>query len=36
MKIFEEINNYKKEYVFDICTRIIEDFKDYEKITKKQ
>lgn len=35
MKIFEEINNYKKEYVFDICTRIIEDFKDYEKITKK-
>ena len=36
MKIFEEINNYKKEYVFDIYTRIIEDFKDYEKITKKQ
>lgn len=36
MKIFEEISNYKKEYVFDLYTRVIEDFKDYEKITKKQ
>ena len=36
MKIFEETNRYRKEFVFDIYTRVIEDFKDYEKITKKQ
>ena len=36
MKIFEEINHYRKEFVFDIYTRVVENFKDYEKITKKQ
>ena len=36
MKIFEEISHYKKEYVFDVYTKIVENFKDYEKITKKQ
>lgn len=30
----EEIKHYKKEYVFDNYTRIVDEFKDYEKITK--
>ena len=32
--MLEEIKYYKKEYVFDSYSRIVEDFKDYEKITK--
>ena len=29
-------NPYKKEFVFDLYSRIYPDFKDYEKITKKK
>lgn len=34
MKMLEEIKSLRKEYVFEQYTRIIEDYKDYEKITK--
>ena len=34
VEMLEEIKYYKKEYVFDSYSRIVEDFKDYEKITK--
>lgn len=33
---FENINTLKKEFVYDCYVRIIEDFKDYEKVTKKE
>lgn len=36
MKIFEEINHRRKEFVFEQYTRIVEDFKDYDKVTRKQ
>ncbi len=32
--MYEEINEFKKEYVYEQYTRIVQDFKDYEKITK--
>ena len=34
LKALEHVKNYKKEFVFDKYTRVIIDFKDYEKITK--
>lgn len=34
MKLLDEIKNCNKEFVFDNYTRIVEDYKDYEKITK--
>ena len=34
MKMYDEINNLKKEYVYEQYTRIVEDYKDYEKITR--
>ncbi|MEG2147704.1 MAG: hypothetical protein RR984_02475, partial [Bacilli bacterium] len=36
MKMYDEINYYKKEYVFEQYTRIVEKYKDYKKITKVQ
>ena len=34
MKMYEKINGFKKEYVYERYTRIVHDFKDYDKITK--
>lgn len=34
MKMYEEINNLRKEYIYEQYTRIVNDFKDYEKVTK--
>lgn len=34
MKMFEEIKDFGKEYVYEQYTRIVEDFKEYDKITK--
>ena len=34
MKMFEEIKDFRKEYVYEQYTRIVEDFKEYDKITK--
>lgn len=34
MKMYEEINHLKKGYVYERYTRIVHDFKDYDKITK--
>ena len=34
MKMYEGINGFRKEYVYEQYTRIVEDFKDYDKITK--
>ena len=34
MKMYDLIKNLRKEYVFDKYTRIVKDFKDYDKITK--
>ena len=34
MKMSEEIKGFKKEYVYDKYTRIVNNFKDYDKITK--
>lgn len=34
MKMYDEINGFRKEYVYEQYTRIVEDFRDYEKITK--
>ncbi len=34
MKMYNEIKGFKKNFVYDQYTRIVEDFKDYEKITK--
>ena len=34
MNMHELIKNYRKDYVFENYTRIVEKFKDYEKITK--
>lgn len=35
-KMYERINWYKKEYVHNQYARIIPDFKDYEKISRKK
>ena len=32
--MYDEIQGYRKEYVYEQYTRIVEDFKDYQKITK--
>lgn len=34
MKMYNEINHLRKDYVYDNYTKIVDDFKDYEKITK--
>lgn len=34
MKMYDEINHFRKEYVYEQYTRIVENFKDYEQITK--
>lgn len=34
MKMYEEINGFKKEYVYERYTRIVPNFKDYDRITK--
>ena len=34
--MYERINWYKKEYVFENYSRIVDDFKDYDKISKKK
>ena len=34
MKMFEKIKYYKKEFVYEQYTRIVEEFKDYDRITK--
>ncbi len=34
MKMYDEINSFRKEFVYENYTRIVEDFKEYEKITK--
>lgn len=34
MRMYDEIQGYRKEYVYEQYTRIVEDFKDYQKITK--
>lgn len=34
MRLLEEVKHYQKEGVFDRYTRIVNDFKDYDKITK--
>lgn len=35
-KMYERINWYKKEYVHEQYSRIVEHFKEYDKITKKK
>lgn len=35
-KMYERINDYRKEFVFEQYTRIVENFKDYEKISKRK
>lgn len=35
-KMYERINWYKKEYVHEQYSRIVEQFKDYDEITKKK
>ena len=35
-KMYERINWYKKEYVHEQYSRIVEHFKNYDKITKKK
>lgn len=35
-KMYERINWYKKEFVHEQYSRIVEHFKDYDKITKKK
>ena len=34
MKMYDEIKYYKKEHVYEYYTRIVENFKDYDKITR--
>ena len=34
MKMYDRIKGYRKEYVYEQYTRIVENFKDYEKISK--
>ena len=36
MKIIDNINMYDKDGVFDSYSRIVEDFKDYDNVTRKQ
>lgn len=32
--MYEEINNYRKEHVYEQYTRIVDDFKNYDRISK--
>ena len=34
MKMYDRINGYRKEYVYEQYTRIVRGFKDYDKISK--
>lgn len=34
MNMHDEINHYRKEFIYENYIRIVEDFKDYEKITR--
>lgn len=34
MKMYDEISSFNKEYIYEKYVRIVESFKDYEKITK--
>ncbi len=34
MKMYDKINGYRKEYVYEQYTRIVNDFKDYDRISK--
>ena len=34
MKMYDKIKHLKKEYVYEYYTRIVDNFKDYEKITR--
>ena len=34
MKMYDEINGFKKEYVYERYTRIVYDSKDYDIVTK--
>lgn len=36
MKLKDEVKNFDKERLFDTYTRIVSDFKDYDKITKSK
>lgn len=36
MKMYDRINGYRKEYVYEQYTRIVREFKDYEKISKRR
>ena len=36
MKLKEVINIYRKDAIFENYTRIINDFKDYEKISRNK
>lgn len=36
MKAFEEVQYLRKDFVFEYYSRIVKDFKDYEKITRKK
>lgn len=36
MIMLDEINDYRKEYVFENYNRIVKEFKDYEKISRKK
>ncbi len=35
-KMFERINDYNKDYVYEQYTRIVENFKDYENVSRKK
>ena len=32
--MYDEISSFNKEYIYEKYVRIVESFKDYEKITK--
>lgn len=34
MKMYDRIKGYRKEFIYEQYTRIVENFKDYEKISK--
>lgn len=34
MKLYDEIKYFRKDYVYEQYVRIVDEFKDYEKITK--
>lgn len=35
-KIFDRINWYEKEYIYEQYSRIIKDFKEYDRISRKK